>query len=124
MLRLEKRPYTLYFLLYYRSFPFNFDSQENLFREMILFKQQVIKVEQSYFDSEDLTETLSSTFEVTAEERTQEVPLSSECMLLCRWQATSPHLLDPTKSCNSAIGERELTLASRAKIQIIHSFIF
>lgn len=47
--------------------PFEFDSQENPFREMVLFHRQVAKVEQSCFGSEDLTETLTSAFEIIAE---------------------------------------------------------
>lgn len=69
------------FLQNCRSLPFNFDSQENPFREMVLFHQQATKAQQSCFDSEDLPETLTSTLEIIAE-RTQEARSSSERLVL------------------------------------------
>lgn len=50
--------------------------------EMVLFQPQVTKVEESYFDSEDLAENLTRTFERIVKERTKEAPLSSELLAL------------------------------------------
>lgn len=60
--------------------------------EMVLFQPQVTKVEQSYFDSDDLAENLTRTFEIIVKERTKEAHLSSEllALLVVNHQSTSP----------------------------------
>lgn len=50
--------------------PFNFDSQENPFKEVVSFQQHVTKVEQSCFDSGDMTERLTRAFEIIVAEQT------------------------------------------------------
>lgn len=88
MLSLE---HAFYFPQNDRSLPINFDSQENPLREMVLFCWHIPEPELSYSDSGDLTETLTSTFEIIAE-RTQGAPSSSEplALLAANHQFTSP----------------------------------
>lgn len=82
---------------------------------MALFQQQVTKVKQSCFGSEDFSEILTSTFEIVTE-RTPEAPLSSEhlALLVVNHQST-PRLFDFTKGSISAFREKELTLALRSE---------
>lgn len=118
MLRLEKRSYT------YILFPTKLQVGacfltlilKKIHSEMALFQQQVTKVEQSCFGSEDFSEILTSTFEIIVTERTPEAPLSSEhlALLMVNHQST-PHLFDFTKGSISTFREKELTLALRSE---------